>query len=416
PNPEAIRIDLGERHAARLPQRRHGDAAARVSHPQRHRVGEARTASESRVPMLHALDRDSPVGDEEQEGQQGATHIQLRGDEGGKRREADEERVAIPHAGFRREASRQTSHPETRRADHPLPARHDRSRRRCLRSVRGIRVNRCCRNQVGAPLHRLRTGQRLRAACRRPPVGRGRVPFRPKLIPTSPYRNSKTVDVYRRITGPGQFADAARGLIELLQPSEGARVLDVGTGTGIVAERAIQRVGISGLIIGVDASIEMLRAARQALRYPVVAGALPSLPFRDQTFDVAAAGFVISHVADYKLALRDIARVCRDGGRIGVTAWGSLPNPAGQLWTEVACRFVPRDDLDSAFQAHIPWDASFSEPARLRNALEDAGLASVSIDTRIYRCRMSTADFLLSREASIQGSILDERLTVERRR
>ena len=222
--------------------------------------------------------------------------------------------------------------------------------------------------------------------------------------------------MYRRITAPGQFAEAARDLIERLQPSEGARILDVGTGTGIVAERAIPHIGISGLIIGVDASIEMLRAARQAPRYPVVAGALPSLPFLDEAFDVVAAGFVISHVADYKRALRDIARVCRDRGRIGVTAWGSLPNPAGQLWTEVACRFVPPDDLDSAFQAHIPWDSLFSEPARLRNALEDAGFASVSIDTRIYRCRMSTVDFLLSREASIQGSVLDQRLTVERRR
>ena len=236
------------------------------------------------------------------------------------------------------------------------------------------------------------------------------------MIAPSPYRNPETVDVYRRITAPGQFAEAARDLTERLHLSEGARVLDVGTGTGVVAERAVQYVGNSGLIIGVDASIEMLRAATQALRYPVVAGALPSLPFRDEVFDVAAAGFVISHVTDYKRALRDIARVCKDRGRIGVTAWGALPNPAGQLWTEVACRFVPPDDLNSAFLAHIPWDGLFSEPARLRNALEDAGLKSVSIDTRIYRCRMSTADFLLSRDASIQGSILDERLTVERRR
>jgi len=92
-------------------------------------------------------------------------------------------------------------------------------------------------------------------------------------------------------------------------------------------------VGISGLIIGVDASIEMLRAARQALRYPVVAGALPSLPFRDETFDVAAAGFVISHVADYKRALgnsklsSNLTRIHRREKRLKINPQMRYPPP-----------------------------------------------------------------------------------------
>jgi len=129
------------------------------------------------------------------------------------------------------------------------------------------------------------------------------------------------------------------------------------------------------------------------------------------TFDLAAAGFVISHVPDYEAALRDLARACRGTARIGVTAWGSLPNPAAQLWTEIASRFVPRVELDRVLREHIPWDEWFSDAARLRQALESAGLQQGVVETRTYRMRIRTTDFLLSRDASVQGAVLRERLS-----
>lgn len=228
----------------------------------------------------------------------------------------------------------------------------------------------------------------------------------------SPYRSPEMAEVYRRIAAPGQFAQPGRDLIELLQPPDGARILDVGTGTGAVTERAIECVGSRGRVVGVDASITMLRT-RPVHPYAVVAGELPMLPFRDATFDLVTAGFVLSHVTDDDHALRDVVRVCRPQGRVGMTAWGSLPNPAAQLWSEVAGRFVSRDELDAAFRAHIPWDFLFSEQTAFLQAFERSGFASVLIQTRIYRCRMPTTDFLTSREASIQGSVLADRLTGE---
>src|SRR6202011_6057742 len=126
-----------------------------------------------------------------------------------------------------------------------------------------------------------------------------------------PYSNPEMAGVYQRITGPRQFALPGRDLIELVQPPAGARILDVGSGTGAVAENAIRRVGFTGCVVGVDASIEMLRVARRTRMYPSVAGALPRLPFRDPTFDIVTAGFVISHVADYQQALAAGVRGCR---------------------------------------------------------------------------------------------------------
>jgi len=233
-------------------------------------------------------------------------------------------------------------------------------------------------------------------------------------VPSSPYEDSTAATIYARITAPAQFAAPARDLVEMLQPSAGMKILDVGTGTGTVAEPILSAVGNPPRLVGVDASLEMLHIGRQALTYPVVAGRLPHLPFRDESFDLVTAGFVVSHVASYADALTDIARVCRRGGRFGMSAWGSLPNAAAQTWTEIASQFVPRRDLDDAFRAHIPWDGWFSEPSNIERALTDATFVAVRLDTRTYRVRMPVENFLASREASIQGAILRERLTPAR--
>lgn len=200
----------------------------------------------------------------------------------------------------------------------------------------------------------------------------------------------------------------------MLAPTADMRILDVGTGTGIVAARMRHSAGRTAVIVGVDGSLTMLDEAGREYAYPVVAACLPQLPFVSDTFDMAAAGFVISHVAAYEAALKDIARVCRGGARIGMTVWGSLRNAAAQLWADIASQYVARTDLDEAFRAHIPWDAWFSEPGRLEHALQTAGLNVTTVDTRVYRVRMSTRDFLLSREGSIQGAVLREQLSADR--
>lgn len=232
---------------------------------------------------------------------------------------------------------------------------------------------------------------------------------------TSPYSDRAAAHTYRLVTGPVQFAPPVSDLIAMLGPVTGMRILDVGTGTGIVAERIRNAAGPQALIVGVDAAVTMLTEGRQAFDCPVVVARLPELPFVAGTFDLAAAGFVISHVPDYEAALKDIARACRGDARIGVTVWGSQPNPAAQLWTEMASRFVPRVELDRAFRAHIPWDEWFSDPARLLQALTAAGLRRGVVETRTYRMRMRTSDFLVSRDASIQGAVLRERLSDEQR-
>jgi len=225
-----------------------------------------------------------------------------------------------------------------------------------------------------------------------------------------PYARPEMAAVYDRIAAPYLFAQPAHDLVTLVNPHEGEVVLDVGTGTGVVAAAAQKAVGGRGLVIGTDAAIEMIRFARKETAHLVAARA-PGLPFPAEIFDAVVAGFVASHFENYIDGLKEMIRVCRTGGRLGISAWGSLPNPVATLWSDTAARYVPRNQLEEGFRSHIPWDTWFSQTENVRRALETAGLSSVVTKTHVYSVRMPTSDFLTSREASMQGLILRRTLT-----
>jgi demethylmenaquinone methyltransferase/2-methoxy-6-polyprenyl-1,4-benzoquinol methylase len=103
----------------------------------------------------------------------------------------------------------------------------------------------------------------------------------------------------------------------------GDRVLDVATGTGALLLRTLPRLGPTGLGVGLDVSREGLLAAREATAVGgastgwVQSAALP-LPFRDGGFDVVLVGFALRHLGAPKAVLRELRRVLRPGGRLGI--------------------------------------------------------------------------------------------------
>jgi len=98
---------------------------------------------------------------------------------------------------------------------------------------------------------------------------------------------------------------------------EGARVLDIATGTGDLAF-ALREAGASE-VIGVDFSREMILSARDKARRKgdpstfLIADAL-CLPFEDATFDACTVSFGLRNMADYDAALREMTRILRPGG------------------------------------------------------------------------------------------------------
>lgn len=101
-------------------------------------------------------------------------------------------------------------------------------------------------------------------------------------------------------------------------PLAGARVLDVGAGTG-AAWRAARRRGAD--VVAVDVAVGMLAAA--AGRPPSVAGDAVALPFVRGAFDVVVAAFSLNHLLSPVAGLREAARVLTAGGGLVVSAYAA---------------------------------------------------------------------------------------------
>jgi ubiquinone/menaquinone biosynthesis C-methylase UbiE len=222
----------------------------------------------------------------------------------------------------------------------------------------------------------------------------------------SPYLEPAVAAAYERIAAPAQFAAPARDLVAMIRLPPDGKVLDVGTGTGILAAAASHAVGPAGLVVGMDPSPAMLRASGRRASNPVVAARAPGLPFRDGVFDGVAASFVVSHLEDDAAALVDMRRVCRGGGRVGITTWDAGPNPVGELWRQVAAAFPGADRLPEAFRRIVPGEERFSHPQNVERALRSAGLEAIEVVHREYPIRLSVADYLSMKEASVEGTLL----------
>jgi SAM-dependent methyltransferase len=129
-----------------------------------------------------------------------------------------------------------------------------------------------------------------------------------------------------------QFEGGKR-LVERLGLKEGARVLDVGCGTGRLAQWIAERVGTRGAVAGIDPLEERIRIARSrgggSGRFEV--GQAEDLrAFDDASFDAVCLASVFHWVADKAKALAEVRRVLRPGGRLGVT---TLPRELARAGT-----------------------------------------------------------------------------------
>jgi len=171
----------------------------------------------------------------------------------------------------------------------------------------------------------------------------------------------------------GQHGRVATRLVDLATPSQNEQVLDVGTGTGLVANLVAPRVN-PGLVIGVDLSENMLSIARanKAKNVQFVGMAAEHLVFRPATFDLVTMGQALAYFADPTTALAEANRVLRPGGRLAVSCQRrSLNTRAQDLFFQGLVPLARRHYL--SLPRYSSERSRFGEPDVLPEILATAG-------------------------------------------
>jgi len=223
---------------------------------------------------------------------------------------------------------------------------------------------------------------------------------------------------HRAIWAAGDYAAVAeeindappRDLLDRVKVNAGEEVLDVATGTGNIA---LPVAAAGARVVGLDLTPELFetarrRAADQGVAVDWVEGDAEELPFEDESFDVVLSVFGVQFAPRHEIVARELARVTRPGGRIGLVNW----TPEGQI-----------GELFKIMGAYLPAPPAYASAPPLWGSEEHVrGLfADTSIELEFTRChnpwRFDSAEHYVVFMETNYGPALKarERLTSEGR-
>lgn len=189
-------------------------------------------------------------------------------------------------------------------------------------------------------------------------------------------------EAYESLHVPALFSEWTPRVLDAAEVGEGHRVIDVACGTGVLARAAVDRVGASGHVVGVDPNPGMLTvAARLNDRVDWRSGTAEGLPCEDGEFDRVVSQFGMMFFPDPEGAAVEMMRVLEPGGRFAIAVWDALErSPAYAVEVELLERMAGRAAADALRAPFVLGDAETLE-RRIERAV-DAPVESSTIEGR----------------------------------
>ena len=172
----------------------------------------------------------------------------------------------------------------------------------------------------------------------------------------------------------------------------GMKVLDVATGTGLLAKEAVEITAGEENVIGLDMSQGMLAEAQRALDIPLVQAGMEQLPIADASVDFVSMGYALRHVADLTVALAEFHRVLRPGGKMLLLEIGRPSTPIRHKLVELylgrifplMCRWkTGREETRTLMRYYWHTIDSCIAPETILSGVQDAGFADVRCDVEL---------------------------------
>ncbi len=173
---------------------------------------------------------------------------------------------------------------------------------------------------------------------------------------------------------------AGKRTVQKLELSGGARVLDVGCGTGASAIPAGQAVGPTGSVLGIDLAEPLLELARTKaadnglghVRFQL--NDMRHLELPNESFDAVISVFSLFFVDDMQQMMREWWRMVAPGGKMSITTWGPrVLEPAADIWWRAVA-----DEQPELIEEFRPWE-TISQSDTLGNLFVDAGLSAPTL-------------------------------------
>jgi ubiquinone/menaquinone biosynthesis C-methylase UbiE len=211
-------------------------------------------------------------------------------------------------------------------------------------------------------------------------------------------------ETYERYMVPALFAPAAEHLLAVATLHPGEHVLDVGTGTGIVARLAAPNVAPEGTISGLDASPDMLSVARaraleEGLPIEWHEGRAEALPYPDQRFDLVLSQFALMFFADRQTALAEMRRVLVPGGHVVLSVFAGIDrHPFYVALDEAITRRLGTSAVGAIF--------ALGDADALRDTILQANLRDVEIEPFSITARFPNPEAFLAGEIDVDTAAI----------